>query len=79
MGTLFSLYRLGIMATVFSIASSKFPSYGTAIHFPKNPVTIPVRRSDDDDSTEERSLRELVESKVASVFRNFKPLWWLFK
>lgn len=79
MGVLFSLYGLGIMATAFSIASSKFPSHSTTIHFPKNPVTIPVRKSDDDDSTEQRSLQELVETKVTSVFNDFKPLWWLFK
>lgn len=78
MGALFSLYGLGIMATIFSIASSKFPSFNTTIHFPAKPVTLSVRKKDED-GVEQRSIRELVETSVPSVFKDFKPLWWLFK
>ncbi|KXN82096.1 hypothetical protein AN958_03254 [Leucoagaricus sp. SymC.cos] len=66
------------MATFFSIASSKYPTYNTTINFASKPATLSVRTDNSRDEVEQRSLRELVETKVSSVLKDFRPLWWLF-
>lgn len=65
------------MATFFSVASSKYPSYNTTVKFPSKPTTLVVRK-DGEGGSERRSLRELVEARVPSVFKDFRPLLWLF-
>jgi hypothetical protein len=79
MGSVFSVYGLGIMAALFSIASSQFPRYKTTISFPSKPTALSVRKGKDEDDVETCSIRELVETRVSSVFKDFRPLWWLSK
>ncbi|KAJ3571880.1 hypothetical protein NP233_g3452 [Leucocoprinus birnbaumii] len=65
------------MAAFFSFASSKYPSYNTTVNFPPKPITLTIRKDGDGNDIEKRSLRDLVEMKVTSIFRDFRPLWWL--
>lgn len=79
MDSLFSLPRLGFLAAALSLMSSKFPRSETIVHYPSDPVTLPVRKRDAGDGVQSTSLRALVEMNVSSLLADFKPLWWLFK
>lgn len=68
------------MAAFLSIASSKYPSSSSStITFSSKPSILVVRKEDDVGSVERQSLRQLVETRVSSVLKDFRPLWWLFK
>jgi hypothetical protein len=79
MDSVFSLYGLGIMAVFLSLASGKYqyPRSSTTIKFPSKPASLSVRK--EEGGTEQRSMRELIETRVPSVFKDFRSLWWLFK
>lgn len=79
MGGLFSLVSLGFMGAFLSVASSKYPNGHPEIHFPTKPALIAVRKHKDSDEIEHLSLRTLIETRCQSLFKEFKPLWWLFK
>lgn len=71
-------YGLGVITAFLSIASSKYPS-SSSIIFSSKPSMLAVRKGDDVGSVERQSLRQLVETRVSSVLKDFRPLWWLYK
>jgi hypothetical protein len=85
MGVLVSVLGIGFMGALLSTtttSSSRGRPQGThgthIIHFPDHPTTLNVKKSDAGDK-EHASLSALVEKWCPSLFREFKPLWWLSK
>lgn len=72
-------YGLGVITAFLSIASSKYPSSSSTIIFSSKPSMLVVRKGDDVGSVERQPLRQLVETRVSSVLKDFRPLWWLYK
>ena len=68
-----------MMAAFLSVASGKYSSSSSTIIFSSKPSMLVVRKGDDVSSVEQQHLRQLVETRVSSVLKDFRPLWWLFK
>lgn len=76
--SLFGLVGLGVLAVVVAVASRIPADKHPLIHFPSEPVLLPVR-SEETDKVELVSLRKLLETRCKSLFQEFKELWWLSK
>ncbi len=76
--SLFGLVGLGVVAVVATVASRIPADKHPLIHFPPEPVLLPVRSSEDN-KVELVSLRKLLETRCKSLFQEFKELWWLSK
>lgn len=83
MGALLSIFGLGFMGAILSTTttSGRGPSEGThgahIIHFPDKPTLLPVKKEGDGQAVEDASLSTLVQKWCPSLFKEFKPLWWL--
>ncbi|KAK0201400.1 Alpha/Beta hydrolase protein [Desarmillaria ectypa] len=59
-----------------SLILSTTMTNGTVVWYPTSPALVAIQ-SRPDKETEQRSLRELIEEHCASLFDDFKPVWWL--
>ncbi|EAU88560.2 hypothetical protein CC1G_04266 [Coprinopsis cinerea okayama7 len=59
-------------------ASSSGSESNSVIHFPDQPTLLPVKNGDEEE-VQHVPLRTLIETHCPSLFRPFKPLWYLFK
>ncbi|KAF7338315.1 AB hydrolase-1 domain-containing protein [Mycena venus] len=77
LGGLFKIFALigGFMGALFS-ASRRGAKSSVLVHFSEKPASLKICRPDGSVSTE--SLKSLVETRCASLFSKFNPVWWLF-
>ncbi|KAF5358586.1 hypothetical protein D9758_007712 [Tetrapyrgos nigripes] len=48
------------------------------IFFPEDPLQVPLRTGFNQGGTENKSLRKVVEERCPSLWKPFKPVWWLY-
>jgi len=79
MGALLSIVTVAFMGAFFSFAHRVYGDNLPIVHFADKPATLPVKKRDGSDAIEHLSIKELLETRCASLFTGFRPLWWLFK
>ncbi|THU85085.1 hypothetical protein K435DRAFT_686298 [Dendrothele bispora CBS 962.96] len=50
----------------------------SVIFFPDEPIQVPVRTRFGEGGVERKSLKKLVEERCPSLWKPFKPVWWLY-
>ena len=77
-----SLTGLVSLGALLSAATIYLQDRSPTIHFSSKPTVLAIKKNDngsDSSEVEHKSLRHLVESRVPSLFTEFRPLWWLSK
>ncbi|TFK76467.1 AB-hydrolase YheT [Pluteus cervinus] len=72
-----SLYTIALLGAALTLLSFRNMSSQTTVQFGSQPAIISVKSSDESEELESASIRELVEAKCPSLFKPFKPVWWL--
>ncbi|KAF9532958.1 Alpha/Beta hydrolase protein [Crepidotus variabilis] len=79
MGALVSVLVLVAMAGFFfnSFPGASARDEEPEVRFAEKPALLQVRKHEDSDEVEEISMKELLETRCKSLFKPFKPMWWL--